>query len=106
MLERKFQVKQQGQSMVHFLQEAAPHKGQLLKLHDKAQVLTCNGSLKGQHGQINIINKDEFVQESTPSSEEFTGFNREGVEKLRNLLETLNKSSSSYSLPKPEVLVD
>lgn len=46
-----------------------------------------NGGFKAHRGQANIVNKEEAVQEkSVPNSEEFKDFNREEVERLRNLL--------------------
>lgn len=84
---------QQGQFVVHFLKETTPYKRWLF--HGKAQVLSYSGGFKGQHGQTNIVNKEEAVQEKLAlSNEEFKVFNWEEAERLRKLLENLNKSSS------------
>lgn len=73
--------------MVHVLQEIVAYKGQLLHASQWSTSSGRNGGFKGQSGQANIVNKEEAVQEkSVPNSEEFKDFNREEVERLRNLL--------------------
>ena len=66
-------------------------------LHGKAQVLTRNGGFKGQkQSKANIANKKDIPQEeSAVSTEEFS---KKDIERLKGLLNSLAKTSSTCSL--------
>ncbi|CAK7322977.1 unnamed protein product, partial [Dovyalis caffra] len=65
-------------------------------MHGKAQVLARTKGFKGQaQSRANMANKEETMLEATkPNKEDFTEFNKEDIERLRCLLDSLDKSSS------------
>ncbi|KAK4437689.1 hypothetical protein Salat_0102900 [Sesamum alatum] len=73
------------------------------KLHGKAQVLSRIAGLKGQQrGQTHFTNGEGSAQEKLTFKSDEIGLNKEEIDKLRNLLNSLSELSSACSLAQSE----